>query len=195
MDKRITVQYYANTKLKAKSILWKGELIEVFPLYARIIYDGNNTQIKADINGDTILVSEDLEQLKNTSIGEATREWKNWIEKILSTEIKKDGEEFSFKGIGHRISIYSQSVADVFGCTTLAVVDNISEGLLMDSKESMYGILAYMRQIDERITVFNWIYENGKQTYMKSIASMGSQEEAETFVAIVDKVLWKHLNE
>lgn len=101
MDKKLTVQFVPNTRLKSKELEWAGATRTAYPLYVVVIYDGANTQFKAEIDGKNILVTEDMAQIQTPKIKKALKKYQAFIEKAILTEIEND--EFSMSGLGGRI--------------------------------------------------------------------------------------------
>lgn len=192
MEKAISLHFYANTNLKSKSILWKGKLTEVYPLYARLVYDTRNTQLKAEINGDTILVSEDLDQISNQEIKEATEEYKQFVLNVVKAEIKKFGSDFSFKNLGKRLSIYQEMVNKILGRTRLESITAQTRGLFYTDKNYLLNFFDLLNAVPA-ITAFDWIHGTGSDNYIEN-NEVGSLEDRKEFARIVTAVIMVHLN-
>lgn len=195
MDKKITVQYYANTKLKSRSIVKDGNLIELYPLYARIFYDTKNTQIKAEVNGETILVSESLSELKEKDLSRFTSQFESFIIEVIRNEILRLKESFSLTGLGKRLSNYSKNVKDVIFYSTIAEVDkavapkyNFLSAGAKTEKNGRLDFTGLARLIDPDLTVYEWLYGSGIEEFKKSIQTT-DPEKVNDFIEIVNKLI------
>ena len=179
VGKSINLTFFANQLIKPKTITWKGEIVEAYPLYASVLYGNSTSTIKVEKSGWPILVTKDLAQLEELELKEFTTTFSTHVKNVVSKEAEFYGEKYSVVGIGGRLKKYDQSV--VFYMTSIPLGKLLSMFLSSYKKVSddprmagdfLFNKLANMFT-DERtqnITVFDWIFGNGKES-MRAILS------------------------
>ncbi|MBK7870878.1 MAG: hypothetical protein IPJ74_09410 [Saprospiraceae bacterium] len=191
-EKKITIQFHANNKLKPKQSVWNGSLTEVFPLYVMVIYDANNTQFKVDINGETILVSSDLSQLSVPELKSSLEKYKKYILKVVESEIEHLGKNFSLTGLGYRCLIYSRKVSDIVGNTVLAEVDEIiaKKGYKLTKVKDSKGSVLQILKKEKNMKVLDWLYGNGRHSFTETLSNHGFvKNEIDIEIYLIDEIL------
>ncbi|MGB0864488.1 MAG: hypothetical protein ACPGXZ_16310 [Saprospiraceae bacterium] len=113
-DKKVSVKFYLNTKLKPKE-RFGGKF---YPVYVRVTYDRKNTTFKYNhlLTNQPLLMSEKEKPylLEGRFYGKVLNEMKETILNIVSYEINRFKSNFSLAGLSDRIRCYYSPINLIF---------------------------------------------------------------------------------
>lgn len=126
-NKKISVRYYLNTKLKKKilngdsqEILYtpKNVIGDLYPIYVQVIYDKKTTRFatKCNLNRESVLYYGDEKTVENINQGKIDSPYKDNYEGYFNVDFIRDiiihetnffkKDKYSLKGLGKKISYY-----------------------------------------------------------------------------------------
>lgn len=194
-----SVQFFANTRLKAKQFSSpKTGLITVYPLYATVIYGQSNTHLKVDFGEGTVLVSEDLRELKGSPLKQKAEEFRNRVVELIGKEESIWGEEnFSLQGFSKRMKFYEHDA--LMYCLEIPLLRFIwalkhvvfKEG---DIEKEAAVILRSLLMIEEfsfsksniSTSIEEWQYGNGKNVVAEILNREVGREHLSTVMQVLD---------
>lgn len=173
VGKTIRVNFFANQQLKPKRMTWNGEIVDFYPLYASVHYGSPTNTIKVEKSGVQVLVTPDLEQLKQPELKAFTDDFSKKIINVVTKESEQLGEKYSVIGLSARLKKYSQSIPEILKTVTLGrFTESLKPGLRMmldDNEPSpeenlLNDAINLIRDRDAgNVTVFNWMFDNGRE--------------------------------
>lgn len=198
MDKKlkgIGVHYYANTRLKPKQVLYDGELIEVYPLYVTVVYGQENTKFKAKIDGESLLVSEDLSQLNNPALKEKLERYATFIRSMVEMEASSGADNYSVKGLGRRLPGYTERLLVHYrGYIEINYIESYFESIFDRPLEKgdfdmiLYPYILLKKEASD-LTNIEWMYGDGKKRFAEILQKHG-YKEIEKIVQFYDEILF-----
>lgn len=178
VGKTVKVTFFANHQVKPQTITWKNEIIEVYPLNASVVYGHASSIIKVEKSGSPILVSTDLEQLKELELKEFTDKYEKYIVSLIENEAKLYGEKFSIVGLGKRLKKYESPILWIVGELTISELQNWflyemgqerTKKELMKASDIFFTMATYLYKNEDLkgITVYEWLFGEGKNKLLK----------------------------
>ena len=131
-DKKVSVSFFLNTNNKpVVSDKGNGKIVNTFPIYASVNYDGAHTQFKIDYEGVYYVEEKyDLGPVNSdenivSTLDKRLSECKQLIYKALMFENENFGSDFRLAGLGKRLNMYQQEVGSFFGRLPIGLVMDI----------------------------------------------------------------------
>jgi hypothetical protein len=196
-NKTLTVRYLANDRLKPRQKEINGKVIDTFPLYMQVIYNGENTVFKARLPGrDSLYTDRDLNLLDDKPINDQLSRLAKRVEGIVEDEIDKfDDAEYTVIGLGKRMSFYETTISDflrsinldqiIMSVTELeknpsqffSVIDLISD-LILEFKKNVCG---------------EWFFGEAKKLFEDYMYNVGAKDFESIFVmGLIEMLMIDH---
>lgn len=182
VGKSLSMTLFASQQIKPKSMSWKGEIVDAYPLYASVIYGNLTTTVKVEKSGNPIMVTPGLEQLQEKELKNFTENFRNDVLEIVKKEVSQNGEKYSLAGLGTRLKKYDCTVSETVEKLTIKQANEVVLKLLGiestdDPKEASYTILFAIlalstQDILKKMKVRDWIFGRGR-TDLKNFLQAG----------------------
>jgi hypothetical protein len=165
IGRNLSMTLFANQQIKPKSIVWRNEIVDVFPLYASIIYGSDSSTIKVEIKGSPILVSPDLAQINEPELKELIDHFKNHTLGVVEKEIlQANGKEYILTGISVRLRKYETPINRLISELT---IESALKRIGNSSTKSLFQFADLISKMEliEKLTVYDWIFGKGKSLF------------------------------
>lgn len=188
-EKKIGVNFFANNRVKPKSISWGNEMVTAYPLYCSVTYNQENTQFRVLINGQSVMVTPDLAQIKsNSSLENDLKELEELIKKIIQTVVHYN-PEFTVRNINARLHQYTRSLASYLIGANMAsymepIIANSYDQRVIDS--IVFGLKVILEDFNE-MTVLDWLA--GGFSELNDKIEDNEKIDNELFIDLIHKVL------
>lgn len=187
--KTIGIHFFANTELKAKSIVLNGAMTAAYPLYVSVVYDKSNTKIRVVIDDNIILVTENLEQLQSPEMKRKIKAYRDFLKEVVQLEIKNKKGDFKLAGLSKRLEFYQRKISDVIGKTVVGVLFDFAESKGVE-RNMAWASIPSLSTITNA-TVLDWMMKDEKRKVLESLKNkvFKPQESIDYYVELVDYII------
>jgi hypothetical protein len=188
-EKKIGVNFFANDRVKPKSISWENEMVTAYPLYCSVTYNQENTQFRVLINGQAVMVTPDLAQIKpNSHLENDLKELEALIVKIIRTVVHYN-PDFTVRNINARLHQYTKSLASYLIGANMSsyigpIIQHSYEQRVIDT--IIFGLKVILEEYSE-MTVLDWLA--GGFSELKNKVENNEKIDSELLIDLIHNVL------
>jgi hypothetical protein len=176
-EKKIGFRLYPNTRLKPQKIFNNDKVIESYPLYATVTFNGESIQLRIVLDSGPVLTLADTEQITDVATTEKLKKYEQFVTRIIRLEYKFFKSKFSLKGLGKRLEIYKRDVLSFIGNMTLnelqkaiqEVEDELGEEGIFDEATFMKTYIHGANDIYGGMDVVEFLYKGGRDYYLSAV--------------------------
>ncbi len=187
-QKKISTKFYANEDLKPKSIIWRGEKTTVYPLYCRVTYNRNNTKFRVLIDGQSVLVSTDLDQVKcSAALSKKLSSLESLVRNIIRQEASFN-PKYQPNSFIKAIKKYTTSIAEY--ALSLPMCSYVSGIQKIGSTHALnvFTCLEILKNDFGDMTVFDWL-DGGSKEFETAIRDEYKLTAASSLSKLIDHLI------
>lgn len=188
-EKKIGVKFYANQRIKPKSILWNNAMVTAYPLYCAVSFNQDTGHFRVLVDQTPVLVTPDLAQLKGNSYLEKTlSDLEEQITRVIKV-LSKYNPDFSARNINRKVRAFKESIST----HALEAPMSLYMGRIVDESYSeyiintiVYGIKVLLEDFSS-MTVLDWLDGGNEKLRLK--LEKYENIDSDFFIDILQEVL------
>ena len=176
-EKKIGFRLYPNTRLKPQKIFNNDEVIESYPLYATVTFNGESIQLRIVLDSGPVLTMADTKEISDIETTEKLKEYEQFVSNVIRLEYQALQSKFTLKGLSRRLEIYKKSVLSIIGNMTMNELESYIETLeeelgeeeIFDKATFFQTYIKVAKDIYGGMGVIEFLYKEGRKRYLSAI--------------------------
>lgn len=176
-----SIRFFANTRLKPKTIFWKGELVKCYRLYCQINFDRKNVQQPVFIDDEIVWVSPDLEQIEQIDYVKS---------KVLhfETAVKRTIMIFSYRNPDFDLTGIAGLMQNSLRTVSILALNAPISFYLECNSLNVFTCLEILKNDFADMTVLDWL-DGGSKEFETAIRDKYKLNAASTFPKLIDHLI------